>query len=328
MIKLIDNTLTTLDRNLPSKEELHLFAELLFKIGVDAVELSVKAFEQMGFLPENRKFILDIDFIDDIKQYPGFYRYVSRHEASFDEMIYELQLNDIREILRLRALRNCKEIRIVGLDDLICNDSYEKIFGEIKQILPRSMINFCPENTYHCASALAVQWAAEFGGDITTSFAGCKNNAATEEVIMAMRLSVRYKVNRDLTILPQLTRLYEKITGKPIGNKKAIIGKNIFKVEAGIHADGMKKNPATYEAYDPRIVGGRTQLVIGKHSGTKAVIYKLEELGLPALNDSFIDLILTNVKEICMTNNKSLSDTEFINMVKEVSRYEKRKIYC
>lgn len=327
MIRMIDNTLTSLDRNLPSKEELHTFCDLLFVIGVDAVELSVPVYERMEYLPENQKFILNIDFADEMKDYPGFYRYVSRHEAYSEQLIYEIQLNDSREIVKLRAHQNCKEIRIVGLDDIMCNDSYERILEEIMHCLPRSTIILCPENTYGCASALAMQWAADYGKYVTSSFAGCKNNAATEEVIMALRLAVRHKPNRNLTVLPKLTKLYEQFTDRKIGNKKPIIGKNIFQVEAGIHVDGIKKNPATYEAYDPCLVGGKTQLVIGKHSGSRAIILKLEELSLDLPADAIIDKILKEVKQTCTENRKSLTDEEFVKLVKEVTEGERSETY-
>ncbi len=322
IIRLIDNTLTSFDHNLPSGEDLHAFSELLFTIGVDAVELSVKAYEKMEYLPDSRKFILDIDIAEDRSYYPGFYRYVCHQETNEDGLIYELQMNDTREIVKLRALRGCKEIRIVGMDDLMCHDSYERYFNEIIHFLPRSTIILCPENTYGCASAIAMQWATEYGSNITTSFAGCRNNAATEEVLMALRLAVRYKPGRDLTVFPELTALYEKFTGKAIGNKKPIIGKNIFKVEAGIHADGIKKNPATYEAYDPGMVGGRTELIIGKHSGRRAIVLKLEELEIPVPPEKIVDNILKYIKAVCTENRKSLSDAEFIELVKEVADHE------
>ena len=327
MIRLIDNTLTSLDQNLPSKEDLHTFCELLFVIGVDAIELSVPVFERMENLPEDKKFILNIDFEDEMEQYPGFYRYVSRHEGISDRLIYEIQINDAREIVRLRNLQNCKEIRIVGLDDIMCYDSYERILEEIMDWLPKSTIILCPENTYGCASALAMQWASEFGNNVTSSFAGCNNNGATEEVIMALRLAIRHKPNRDLTVLPHLTKLFEQFTNKSVGNKKPIIGKNIFRVEAGIHVDGIKKNPATYEAYSPNLVGGKVELIIGKHSGSRAIKLKLVELEIPIPEDSVIDKILKLVKNRCTENRKSLKDKEFTELVKEVSLHEGSKIY-
>ncbi|MDF2537487.1 MAG: hypothetical protein K0S76_508 [Herbinix sp.] len=327
MIRLIDNTLTSLDHNLPDKEELHSFCELLFAIGVDAIELSIPVYQQMGYLPEGQKYILNINFPEEKEKNPGFYRYVSRYEDSSDKFIYEIQMNDTREIVRLRTHQNCKEIRIVGLDDLICYDSYERILREMIHAMPNGSIILCPENTYYCASALAIQWASDFGGDITTSFAACKNNAATEEVIMALRLAIRHKPNRNLAVLPQLVRLYEKFTNKPIGNKKPIVGKHIFKVEAGIHVDGIKKNPATYEAYAPSIVGGTMEVVIGKHSGSKAVKLKLEELGYPIPSDQIIDKILKKVKSFCTEHGRSLYVQELAVMIKEVADYEADEVY-
>jgi homocitrate synthase NifV len=282
----------------------------------------------MGCLPENRKFILNLEFAEEIPQYPGFYRYVCRHMAYSENLVYELQMNDAREIVKLRALKSCKEIRIVGLDDILCYDSYEKILEEMIHCLPKSTIILCPENTYGCASALAMQWAGEFGRDITASFAGCRNNAATEELIMALRLAIRYKPNRDLTVFPELTRLYEAFTDRVVGNKKPIIGKNIFKVEAGIHVDGIKKNPATYEAYYPGMVGGRTELVIGKHSGSRALKLKLEELGIPFLEDSILEKLLAKVKSICTQARRSLTEEEFVKLVKEVAVDEGSQVYC
>jgi len=327
MIKIIDNTLTTLDRILPSKEDLHTFCQLLFTLGVDAIEMSRDVYERMEYLPDNQKFILDIDLLEERELYPGFYRYVSRHIVCDDNLIYELQMNDAREIVKLRALKGCKELRIVGLDDLICYDSFEKILKEIIDFLPKTSVILCPENTYGCASALAIQWVTGFGSNITTSFAGCKNNAATEEVMVALRLAVRYKISRDLTVLSDIKKLYEKFISKSIGNKKAIIGSDIFKVEAGIHADGINKNPATYEAFDPRIVGGKTELVIGKHSGTRSIRLKLEELKLPVPGDFVITKILDIVKEDCTAKRRSLSDTEFVGIVREVIRNERKQIH-
>ncbi len=327
MIHLIDNTLTSFDHSLPSKEELHQFCELLFTIGVDVIEVSTAAYRKMEYLPEGQKFILNIEFEDEVNEFPGFFRYVCRHEGNLENLIFELQLNDAREIIKLRSFQKHKLLRIVGLDDLLCYSEYEKALEEIQGYLPSSTVIFCPENTYGCANALALQWAAFYGKNITTSFAGCKNNAATEEVLMAMRLAMRHKPNRDLTVLPQLVWLYERFTGIPISNKKPIIGKRIFQVEAGIHVDGIHKNPATYEAYAPSLVGGRFELVIGKHSGSKAIHLKLKELEVEIKDELNLETILRRVKGFCNEYRRSLSDEEFMSIVKEVTRHERNETY-
>ncbi len=317
MIRIIDNTLTGFDGRLPSKEDLHAFCGLLLVIGADMIELSKAVYERMEELPREGNYVLHIDYADERMLYPGFSRYTCHHEENIDKMIHEVQMNDVREIIKLRAMNHCKELRITGLDDLMCG-SYDKTMNEIKRALPNSKINFCPENTYSCASALAVQWLLNYGTDVTASFAGVKNNAATEEVIMALRLAIRHKPNRDLTVLPELKGLFEKITGIAVSNKKPVIGKNIFKVEAGIHADGIMKNPATYEAYEPACVGGRSEIVIGKHSGMKAIKLKMEELKLIVPEDKTVEKILNLVKEVCTENGTSLSDQEFGRLAAEV----------
>lgn len=326
MIQLVDDTLMALKEPMPPKDELHSFCELLFTIGVDAIELPIDIYRYYGELPQG-KYILDVEYEEEIYSNSGFYRYVCRQPSGAKNVIHEIQLNDIRELIKLRTYEHCTEVRIRGLDDLICHP-YEKFMEEWNKQLPGTMIHFCPENTYGCATALAFQWVMSFGSNITTSFAGSRNNAATEEIIMALRLAIRHKPNRDLTVLPRLTCLYEKIFNVVVHNRKPIIGKNIFKVEAGIHADGIHKNPATYEAYDPYCVGAKSELVIGKHSGTRAVKLKLEELKLPVVTDSVIDQILHQVRLICTQQRKSLSEEEFILLVTEVIRYEGNQIYC
>jgi homocitrate synthase NifV len=325
MLQIIDNTFMAFKDLHPSREELYSFCELLFSIGVDVIELPPSIYQRMGELPPGR-FILNLEHLEEMKLYPGFYRYVSHQYTELQNVIYELQMNDVREIIKLRALKRLKEVRIVGLDDLICHP-YEKYMEELISSLPKSLLNFCPQNTYHCAGALALQWLTDYGSSVTSSFAGCNNNAATEELIMALRLTIRHKPNRNLTVLPQLSELYEKMKGETIKNRKPIIGKNIFKVESGIHVDALHKNPATYEAYSPSCVGARTEIIIGKHSGSRAVKLKLEEFQLTAASEEIINQVLQLVKNICTKHRKSLNEEEFILLVREVMENEGNQAY-
>lgn len=331
MLIIIDNTLTAIDHSLPSKEELHMFCQLLLTIGVDIIELSAAVYERMEYLPGKGKYYLNISSADamtkrDLVNHPGFCGFVSRHAVSDERIIPEIQINDPREIMKLIQMRGCGELRIVGLDSLL-HYSYDRIMRDIITMLPGSSIQFCPENHYNCASALAVLWLSEYGNKIISSFAGLKNNAATEEVIMTMRLSVRRKPNSNLTVMPQLSRLYEKFTGRTISCRKPILGKKIFQVEAGIHADGIMKNPATYEAYDPGWVGQKVELVIGKHSGTKAIRMKLSQMQLPMPDEDRIIMILKRVKSFSSAKKASLNDEEFVRIVRGVLADEGSKIH-
>jgi homocitrate synthase NifV len=326
MIQIVDNTLMMPMDWAIERDDLYRFCELLFIIGVDTIEIPAGISDKIESLPEG-KYLLHVSCEEEAEHYSGFFRYVSHQVLRNRRSVLELQINDVRELLRLKNYQNHAEVRISGLDDLLCH-SYEKLIPEILHSLPDTKVIFNPENTYGCACALALQWLLDYGKDITTSFTGVMNNAATEEILMALRLTIRHKPNRDLTVLPELTKLYERMTGRRIGNRKPILGKNIFRVEAGIHADGLHKNPVTYEAYAAKSVGGKFELVIGKHSGSRAVKMKLEQLKIPIPSNETVETILDNVRDICTQNRKSLSDEEFIDLLMGVMTNERDQAYC
>jgi 2-isopropylmalate synthase len=120
-------------------------------------------------------------------------------------------------------------------------------------------------------------------------------NAALEEIVMALRVrgeALRLDTGIDATHITRASRYVSAITGFPVQFNKAIVGKNAFAHESGIHQDGMLKDPGTYEIMLPADVGqGATNLVMGKHSGRHAFREKLKglgyELGDNALNDAF-----------------------------------------
>jgi 2-isopropylmalate synthase len=94
----------------------------------------------------------------------------------------------------------------------------------------------------------------------------------------------------DARLLTRASRMVSQITGFPVQYNKAIVGKNAFAHESGIHQDGMLKNAQTYEIMLPEDVGqGATNLVMGKHSGRHAFKEKLRELGYSLSDNAFQD---------------------------------------
>jgi 2-isopropylmalate synthase len=108
-------------------------------------------------------------------------------------------------------------------------------------------------------------------------------NASLEEVVMAMRVRndvLPYWTGIDATMLTRASKLVSAVTSFPVQYNKAIVGRNAFAHESGIHQDGMLKHTQTYEIMTPETVGVKqTSLVMGKHSGRHAFVHKLEELG-------------------------------------------------
>ena len=121
-------------------------------------------------------------------------------------------------------------------------------------------------------------------------------NTALEEVVMAMRVRndiMPFHTGVDSTKLTHISRRVATVSGFAVQYNKAIVGKNAFAHESGIHQDGMLKNAETFEIMRPEDVGlSETNIVMGKHSGRAALRSKLNELGFDLadnqLNDVFV----------------------------------------
>ena len=121
-------------------------------------------------------------------------------------------------------------------------------------------------------------------------------NTALEEVVMAMKVRndvLPFWTGIDATMMMRASKLVAAATSFPVQYNKAIVGRNAFAHESGIHQDGMLKHTQTYEIMTPESVGVKqTSLVMGKHSGRHAFIHKLEEMGYHLqsnqLEDAFV----------------------------------------
>ena len=116
-------------------------------------------------------------------------------------------------------------------------------------------------------------------------------NTALEEVVMAMKVRpdiMPYFTGIDTTKIMGLSRIVSTVSGFPVQFNKAIVGKNAFAHESGIHQDGMLKHAGTFEIMRPEDVGlTESNLVMGKHSGRAAFKDKLSQLGLEIGDNAF-----------------------------------------
>ncbi len=136
-------------------------------------------------------------------------------------------------------------------------------------------------------------------------------NASLEEVVMALRTRPRVfgcHTTLATTELARSSRLVSEATGVPVPANKAIVGANAFAHESGIHQDGMLKHRTTYEIMTPESVGvDCSRLVLGKHSGRRAVGHHLERLGY-TVSDTALALVADRVKAAC-DDGRTIDDT-------------------
>jgi 2-isopropylmalate synthase len=110
------------------------------------------------------------------------------------------------------------------------------------------------------------------------------------------------------------SQLLTALTGEPVQANKAIVGRNAFAHEAGIHQDGMLKDRRTYEIMRPEDVGvPATTLVLGKHSGRHALQHRAEELGV-TLTRLEVDRVYRRVIALADAQ-KTVSDAELLQMI-------------
>lgn len=148
-------------------------------------------------------------------------------------------------------------------------------------------------------------------------------NTALEEVVMAMKVRhdiMPYSTGIDTTRIMQASRLVATVSGFPVQFNKAIVGKNAFAHESGIHQDGMLKNAQTFEIMRPEDVGlNATSLVMGKHSGRAALRSKLAELGY-AVGDNQLSDVFVRFKELA-DRKKEVYDDDLVALMQDTDTH-------
>jgi 2-isopropylmalate synthase len=141
-------------------------------------------------------------------------------------------------------------------------------------------------------------------------------NASFEEFAVALKVrGDRFGLRTDVRLeqIYRTSRLLSEITGVPVPPNKAVVGANAFAHEAGIHQDGILKNPLTYEIVSPETFGiPARRLVIGKHSGRNAIRTRLEELGCP-LSGETLDAAYREVMALA-DRSKNVGDRDLLHI--------------
>jgi 2-isopropylmalate synthase len=144
-------------------------------------------------------------------------------------------------------------------------------------------------------------------------------NAALEEIVMALKVRQDYyglHTGIRAERLYPISRLLSTITGMVVQRNKAIVGRNAFAHESGIHQDGMLKEKSTYEIMRPEEVGvPKTDLVLGKHSGRHALRDRVEEMGF-ALDEAQLNQLFEDFKALA-DKKKEVYDEDLVVLLEQ-----------
>ncbi|MDD3159771.1 MAG: 2-isopropylmalate synthase [Candidatus ainarchaeum sp.] len=142
-------------------------------------------------------------------------------------------------------------------------------------------------------------------------------NASLEEIMMILKTRKdqmgEFKSNVNYTEIYNSSKIVESISGIMVQRNKAIVGKNAFSHESGIHQDGIIKHKSTYEIIDPRTIGIESELVLGKHSGKHAIEKRAKEIGFE-IDENQMNCVFTSFKNYA-DNKKYVTDEELEKII-------------
>ena len=181
-------------------------------------------------------------------------------------------------------------------------------------------------NDFGMATANALAGVKAGANWINTTINGLgerAGNAALEEVIMALKCICGVDLGFKTKRFREISEYVAKASARTIPVWKSVVGTNMFAHESGIHADGVLKHPKTYEAFAPEEVGLHRQIVIGKHSGTHAIINKFHEYGIELDKEEGKD-ILAKVRKVAIEVKRALFDKELMFIYKDYKKGKKK----
>jgi 2-isopropylmalate synthase len=205
------------------------------------------------------------------------------------------------EVLQIAIDEGATTINVPDTVGYAMPEEYEAMWRELYRLVPE-LANVV--TSVHCHNDLGLAVANSFAGvkagarQVECAVNGIgerAGNASLEEIVMLMHTresSVGVWSGANTREIARTSRLVSRLTGYPVQPNKAIVGRNAFAHESGIHQDGVLKERTTYEIMDATTIGLETNsIVLGKHSGRHALRNALEELGFAvegaALNSAF-----------------------------------------
>ncbi|WP_416886392.1 hypothetical protein, partial [Marinospirillum sp.] len=144
-------------------------------------------------------------------------------------------------------------------------------------------------------------------------------NAALEEVVLGLKQLYNLDTGISLQAFPALSELVAQASGRPVSWQKSLVGEGVFTHEAGIHVDGLLKDPLTYQGIDPALLGRSHQLVLGKHSGSKGVQASFARLGIQ-LSTQEASQLLPSIRQWMSQHKQPLQESQLLAFYQQLQQ--------
>jgi len=289
--------------------------------GVDAVAISISTSDIhiAHKLQTSREWVLEnmIRAVEYARQHE-LYISVNAEDASRSDMDFLVEFSRQAQKAGANRLRFCDTIGVL---------EPFKTYDIISELIEKTGldIEMHTHNDFGMATANALaglKAGARFIGVTVNGLGERAGNAALEEVAMALKHLFGVNLGVNTRDFRNLCEYVARASGRQLYPGKPIVGTNTFAHESGIHADGVLKHPATYEVFSPEDVGSERQIVIGKHSGSRAIKMKFVEYGIDLSDDEAAD-ILAAVRSVTVDLKRTLFDKELMYIYEDYL-YEKK----
>ncbi|MCU7844338.1 MAG: homocitrate synthase [Candidatus Thiodiazotropha sp. (ex Monitilora ramsayi)] len=150
-------------------------------------------------------------------------------------------------------------------------------------------------------------------------------NAPLEEVVMGLRRFFDQGRDVDMARYSMVSELVERASGRNVGWQKSLVGAGVFTHEAGIHVDGLMKDRCNYQGVDPRELGRDHRFVLGKHSGSHAIIHAYAEIGMQ-LTRAQAESVLERVRQHAVEHKRTPDSRDLRRFYIEVNGENKEWI--
>ena len=277
--------------------------------GISAVDISLSVSDYMiaNKLRKSREWVLEqLKTALGFAKSKGLYVSVGGEDASRADLEFLAEIMEITLAMGGDRFRFCDTLGILDPFGM-----YAKIKA-LRDLVPDLDIEVHTHNDLGMATANAIagiRAGARFVNTTVNGLGERAGNAALEEVVMGLKVSCGIDTGIDAHRFPELSRFVARASHRPVSPWKPIVGERVFSHESGLHTDGVIKNPANYEGFDPADVGLKRYIVLGKHSGTSGLVESYRDIGIAVSRKEAVQL-LEQVRSISQRVKRSLNEKE------------------
>jgi len=227
-------------------------------------------------------------------------------------------LDFLKNIYRRAQSYGADRVHIADTVGAISPQGMGYLVGELKKEIDIEIALHC-HNDFGMALSNSIAGLLAGASAVSTTVNGIgerAGNTSLEELVMTLLLIYGVDLDFNISVFYELSQIVEELTNMKVPDNKPIVGKNVFRHESGIHVDAVIEEPLTYEPFLPELIGHQRRIVLGKHSGCRAVKAKLDECGIDVTRDELCKIVEI-VKEK-REKGKYINDNIFNDIVRSV----------